>query len=62
MSTEKLEYTLKAGVGGAGLGIAAMGGASFFMPLLSLTTPIVISIASVTALIFSCYTYQKAQG
>lgn len=61
MITEKLEYTLKAAVAGAGVGIAATGGLSF-IPAVSVTVPLVTTVAAFFAVTLSLYTFSKAQG
>ncbi|WKY60670.1 hypothetical protein Q5H80_17800 [Vibrio sp. SNU_ST1] len=61
MITEKLEYTLKAVVAGAGAGVAATGGLSF-IPAFSVTLPVVAFFATFSAAALSLYTYSKARG
>ncbi|HHQ4579367.1 TPA: hypothetical protein ACSP17_001580 [Aeromonas hydrophila] len=55
---ERLEYTLKAGVGGAGLGIASVGGVSF-IPAVSISLPVVTAVAALFAIVSSIYVYKK---
>ncbi|MCA0763146.1 hypothetical protein [Vibrio vulnificus] len=55
---ERLEYTLKAGIGGAGAGFAGAGGLSF-IPSLSVSLTIAGAMAVSSALLFSIYVYRN---
>jgi hypothetical protein len=60
MSTiNKIKYTLEAGVGGAGLGLAILGGLSF-LPAVSFSEPTVFTTVAITSLGLSVYTLLKA--
>lgn len=54
---ERIEYTLKAMVGGAGLGLAILGGISFFTPAVS-ATPVVFSVTLLCSVGLSIYTFK----
>ena len=56
---EKIKYTLEAGVGGAGLGLAALGGLSF-LPAVNFSETVVFVTVALTSLSLSAYTLFKA--
>jgi len=57
---KKIDYTLKAGIGGAGLGIAIAGGLSF-IPILPITMPIAVTFSAVSSLLFSIYVFKNIE-
>ena len=59
--TEKLEYTLKAAVAGGASGVALTGGISF-IPAVSVTAPLILSIALAGSISLALYTFIQARG
>lgn len=55
----KVEYTLKAGVGGAGVGLALCGFVSFFP--VALTTASVATVTILTSIALSVYTFTNIE-
>ncbi|WP_022940074.1 hypothetical protein [Psychromonas hadalis] len=56
---QKVKYTLQASVGGAGLGLAILGGLSF-LPAVSFSEGFVFATAAITSLGLAVYTLIKA--
>lgn len=56
---KKIKYTLQASVGGAGLGLAFLGGLSF-LPAVSFSDNVVFATVAITSMGLAVYTFIKA--